>query len=111
MLTCRHLIRALLACALAALPLGLSAALAEQVVIQRNVTVREGPSRQAAPLTFPSVGTRLELLDNGRRVRGYYRVRLPDGREGWVYYTFVRREADSAQGFAAAPEWSRTTSM
>jgi beta-lactamase superfamily II metal-dependent hydrolase len=63
------------------------------VVIRRNVTVRAAPERTSAALAFPAVGTRLDLLDDGARQRGYYHVRLPDGREGWVYQSFVQRIA------------------
>jgi beta-lactamase superfamily II metal-dependent hydrolase len=68
-----------------------TAARADQLVVQRNVTVREEPRRASDVVDFPAVGTRLELLDGGARRSGYYHVRLPDGREGWVYQTFVRR--------------------
>ena len=69
-------------------------ALAEQVVIQRHVTVREAPSQRADVLAFPEVGAALHLLDSGARSSGYYHVTLPDGRQGWVYSTFARREPD-----------------
>lgn len=80
--------------AAAAMVGGAVPALAEQVAIQRNVTVRETPNRRSDPLNFPAIGSRLELLDDGSRRAGYYHVRLPDGREGWVYFTFVRRLPD-----------------
>jgi competence protein ComEC len=66
---------------------------AQDVVVERDVTVREGPSRLTDALDFPPVGTRLELLDEGRRTSGYLHVRLPDGREGWVYHTYVSGDA------------------
>jgi competence protein ComEC len=75
---------------------GATAAQADQIVIQRNVTVREQPVAGSERVDFPPVGTALELLDNGVRRSGYYHVRLPDGREGWVYQSFVRRVADPA---------------
>lgn len=64
---------------------------AEDLVVTRNVTVREAPDRQSSRVDFPDVGSRLELLDDGRQDHGYYHVRLSDGRTGWVYRTFVRR--------------------
>jgi beta-lactamase superfamily II metal-dependent hydrolase len=73
-----------------------TAAHADQIVIQRNVTVREQPVAGSERVDYPPVGTALELLDNGVRRSGYYHVRLPDGREGWVYQSFVRRVADPA---------------
>lgn len=69
-------------------------ALAEDLVVQRNVTVREAPERGSDPVVFVAPGDRLDLIGEGERRNGYYPVRLPDGREGWVYYTFVRRVAE-----------------
>lgn len=63
------------------------------VVIRRDVTVRAAPDRTSAALAFPAIGTRLDLLDDGARQHSYYHVRLPDGREGWVYRSFVQRVA------------------
>lgn len=84
-------------------PLGLAAALAlasaaqaDELVIKRDVTVRQSATRKSAIVTFPSVGSALELLDQGRRVSGYYHARLSDGRSGWVYQTFVERRAAAA---------------
>ena len=76
--------------------------LAEDVVVQRNVTVREAPVRQSDPVIFVAPGDRLDLIEDGGRRNGYYHVRLPDGREGWVDHTFVRRVAEQDQ-IAVAP--------
>lgn len=59
-------------------------ALAEDVTVERNVTVRQDASRNSPAVTYPAIGTRLELLDDGHRTGNYYHVRLPDGRTGWV---------------------------
>jgi beta-lactamase superfamily II metal-dependent hydrolase len=91
--------RLLAAAALFAVP---TQAVAEDVVVQRNVTVREAPQRRSEPVVFVAPGDRLDLIGPGERRNGYYHVRLPDGREGWVYYTFVRRVAEEA-GVVAAP--------
>lgn len=82
------------ALAFAGLAPGLAAA--EDVVVQRPVTVREGPSRRTEILAYPDVGAALLLLDGGVKDRGYYHVVLPDGRRGWVYGTFVRRTPGEA---------------
>ena len=66
-------------------------ALADDVVVERNVTVRRDASRNSQAVTYPAIGTKLELLDDGHRSGNYYHVRLPDGRTGWVYYRYVRR--------------------
>ena len=92
--------RAILAAALFAAPAPL---LAEDVVVQRDVTVREAPERRSDPLVYVAPGDRLDLIDDGARRNGYYHVRLADGREGWVYYTFVRRAPDLTDSGAPAP--------
>jgi beta-lactamase superfamily II metal-dependent hydrolase len=75
--------------------------LADDLLVQRNVTVRESPVRGSEPVDYVAPGDRLDLLEPDERRNGYYRVRLPDGREGWVYYTFVRRVADEDDAVAA----------
>ena len=89
--------------AAAAFLLGAAPAWADDVVVQRHVTVRAGPASKSAALTFPAIGTRLDLLDAGAQSHGYYHVRLPDGREGWVYRTYVSRVSDTAAVVGAAP--------
>lgn len=92
-------LRGLLAAALFAVP---AQALAEDLVVQRNVTVREAPERGSDPVVFVAPGDRLDLIGEGERRGGYYHVRLPDGRDGWVYYTFVRRVAEEGEATAAS---------
>lgn len=58
--------------------------------------MREAPARTAAIIDYPEPGTALTLLEDGRRVRGYYHVVRTDGRSGWIYYTFVRRASGDA---------------
>ncbi|WP_298166605.1 MBL fold metallo-hydrolase [Novosphingobium sp.] len=89
----KALIRATIALALASL--SSSPALADDVVVARDVTVRAKPSRRSEIVEFPAVGTNLILLDDGAVSRGYYHVQLPDGRAGWVYRTYVRRTVGS----------------
>lgn len=70
---------------------GAGVAHADHLVVARDVTVRAEPTRRSEVVTFPEIGAALTLLDDGRQVDGYYHVRLPDGREGWIYRNFVRR--------------------
>ncbi|MES2344139.1 MAG: MBL fold metallo-hydrolase [Pseudomonadota bacterium] len=92
---------------IAAIALGLAlwgadAVAEDQVVVQRNVSVREAPDRQTPVVTFPAIGQVLDLLDAGARTGGYYHVILPDGRTGWVYFSFVRRLPETAGGPATS---------
>lgn len=83
----------------------LACAFAEDVVVKRHVTVRAAPARQAEVMIFPEVGSSLALLDAGAKTHGYYHVVLADGRQGYVYHTFVRRSegAGALVASAAAP--------
>jgi competence protein ComEC len=83
---------------------GASPARADELVVRRDVTVRQAPARTAQRVDFPAVGTHLQLLDGGARRSGYYHVRLPDGREGWVYQTYVRRISGREATIASVPE-------
>lgn len=76
---------------------------ADQVEIKRHVTLREGPSRDTAVISYPEIGARFTLLDEGAKRNGYYHVALADGQTGWVYSTYVEREPDAPQVGAAAP--------
>ncbi len=96
-------LRFLVAAAVAAAGFNPAPALADDVIIQRDVTLRVGPSRRARIITYPAIGTRLDLLDGGARRSGYYHVQMPDGRRGWVYQTFVRRVPDAVAGEALLP--------
>jgi hypothetical protein len=69
---------------------------AQDLVVTRNVTVRANPLSTSPRLHFPAIGERLVLLDDGRQERGYYHVRLGDGRVGWVYRTYVKRADEFA---------------
>ena len=42
-------------------------ALAEDVFVERNVTVRQDATRNSPAITYLAVGTKLELLDDGHR--------------------------------------------
>lgn len=77
--------------AFAAAFLPVSAAVAQQAVIERHVTVREHADRHSGIVTYATPGEAILLLDDGSRDHGYYHVQLGDGRSGWVYQSFVHR--------------------
>ena len=59
-------------------------ALADHVVVKRNVTFHEGPAKSTTAIAYPKPGDEFQLLDDGVRVAGYYHVARTDGREGWI---------------------------
>ncbi len=67
-------------------------ALADHVVVKRDVVFHEGSASSTPAIAYPSPGDAFQLLDDGQRVSGYYHVERADGREGWIYYTFVERQ-------------------
>jgi beta-lactamase superfamily II metal-dependent hydrolase len=67
-------------------------ALADHVVVKRNVVFHEGPSRPTPAIAYPVPGDAFQLLDDGQRISGYYHVARADGRRGWIYFTFVDRQ-------------------
>jgi competence protein ComEC len=80
-----------------------AAAYAQDVTVKRNVTIREAPDRHSDTVKYPAIGESLTLLDNGSKTKGYYHVRLSDGRTGWVYYSYVTRPGQLAAAPAFAP--------
>ena len=82
-----------------------ASALADDLVVKRNVTLRAEPDRRSAIVDFPAIGSHLTLVDDGTRVRGYLHAKTTDGRLGWVYYSFVTRvpSAEPEALLAAAP--------
>ena len=42
-------------------------ALADHVVVKRNVTFHEGPARSSAAIAYPRPGDQFQLLDQGHR--------------------------------------------
>lgn len=76
---------------------------AQDLVVQRDVTVRAEPRGGSDRVAYVSPGTGLDWLDAGERQRGYYHVRLADGRDGWVYQSFVRRAGNAVVAVAALP--------
>ncbi|KRA84045.1 hypothetical protein ASD76_08595 [Altererythrobacter sp. Root672] len=81
-----------------------AAAHAQDLVVNRNVTVREEPDRDTPVIDYAVPGDTFDVLDAGQRQNGYYHVRLPDAREGWVYQTFVRRLNPDALVAAVRPD-------
>lgn len=86
----RIVLRALLGAWLLLVPVS---AWAQDLIVQRDVTVRVGPRSGSDWVDYVTPGTELALLDEGAQQNGYYHVRLADGREGWIYRSFVRRTA------------------
>lgn len=78
-------------------------AFAEKLIVKDHVTLREGPSRSANILGYPVIGTVFDLLDDGQQVRGYFHVIGHDGRRGWVYRRYVRRETSDIEALATRP--------
>lgn len=79
---------------LLALCLLATAALAETryVTDELTLTFRSGPSNEHKILSFIKSGQRLEVLEDGER---WSKVRLPDGREGWVLSQYLVGEPAS----------------
>lgn len=60
--------------------------------VRRPATIKAEPNRDARTLEKVSIGTRLNLLDEGSQTNGYYSVRTVSlGQTGWIYRTLVRR--------------------
>lgn len=65
-------------------------AVADYIQASRNAFVRAEPREDADVLTELNKGERLALKTDAQK-NGYYAVTLPNGEEGWVYRTLVRR--------------------
>lgn len=64
--------------------------------MKRNAHLREAPTTRSQSLEVASVGDQFELLDDGRRQNGFYKIDLGDGRSAWIYNTLVTRLAGVA---------------
>lgn len=65
---------------------------ADYLEVRRAVSIKEQPQRNSRDIESPAVGTKLQLLDDGRQSRGYYQTLAPSSnRSGWIYRSFVRR--------------------
>jgi len=63
---------------------------ADYLRASREAIVREDHRTRSAELARLRPGETVDLA-SGRKTDGYYHVELPDGTQGWVYQTFVRR--------------------
>ena len=68
-------------------------------ITARQTTVRAGPTATQARLTTVSQGAMYALLDTRA---GWYKIRLDDGREGWIASTTARVQGE--RGFGVTPE-------
>lgn len=68
---------------------------ADHLVVQRPVSLKDGPSAAAAPVARVEPGQMLPL-SAPTQVNGFYEVEWPQGTRRWVYRSFVRREPGSA---------------
>ena len=59
-------------------------ALAQAVVVRRNVNLRSDPSTSIKPIMLLTPSALLMLLTPDKQ-DGFYRVRTSDGLEGWVW--------------------------
>ena len=59
--------------------------------VKRDVTFHEGPAKASGAIAYPKPGDAFQLLDEGKRIAGYYHVARADGRDGWIYFTFVKK--------------------
>lgn len=70
---------------------------------ERTLAVREEPNSNAELVTFVETGDSMELLES-RGENSYARVRLPDGREGWLAARFLTAEKPPAEQLRAAQQ-------
>jgi uncharacterized protein YgiM (DUF1202 family) len=68
---------------------------ADQVVVKRNVNLRNNPSSAPPAIRLLKPPETLDLLEPGK-TSGYYHVRSTQGEEGWVYGNNVAVVAGSA---------------
>ena len=52
------------------------------IIVSPTVTAKKTPTDQAADVCVLHEGTRVEITDNA--LKGWYEIRLVDGREGWI---------------------------
>ncbi len=93
--------RAILVLLCSVLMMSFGAAAHAAVIVERGpANIRAGPSTQHAVLTSVPVGQQLEEID---RVGDWFRIILPDGREGYIYAPLVRHEASVPANTIAIP--------
>lgn len=67
---------------------------------ERTLALREAPSNNAELVTFVETGDAMSLLES-RGENSYARVRLPDGREGWLAARFLTEDQPPAERLRA----------
>ena len=82
-----------MACATIVLVVGVTDCRADFMEVTRAATLRAEPTRDSDSLGVMAEGTALPLIDD-LATSGYYHVRWESSNtEGWVYRTFVKRNA------------------
>lgn len=91
--------------AAALLALVSTSAWADYLNVARNATIRAKASSSSTILSYPAIGSHLELLDDGTQKNGYYHVVLPaSSKKGWIYRTLVSvKPGDIPTSAAATP--------
>ncbi len=99
-----------LALSLAGGALAIAPAMAQVVVVQRNVNLRPTPSAAQPPIRLLRPPDELELLDPAKTNNYYHVRRAESGLEGWVWANNVRLDttvAVSGQITAIDPSWPK----
>ena len=75
--------------------------LASSAIVTRNASLRADPSAKHPPIRHLGIDDEVEVIDSAP-TKGYYKVRLDDGTQGWVYGRSIHIQAD-AMAPAATP--------
>lgn len=92
--------KTILAALLLAAPLSWSQDNLRYIMGERTVALREEPRSGAELVTFLETGDSMELLES-LGDNSYARVRLADGREGWLAARFLTDQRPAAERLAA----------
>lgn len=65
----------------------------DYLLITRSANLKTSPDDKGEIMARLSKGDRLDLLDNGNQINGYYHAVTSEGTMGWIYRTSVRRYA------------------
>lgn len=95
--------KTILAAALIAAPVTWAQDNLRYIVGERTLAVREEPSSNAELVTFVETGDAMQLLESMGE-NSYARVRLPDGREGWLAARFLTDEKPAAERLRATQQ-------
>lgn len=94
--TLRMLFRTLLAVALMAAPAAWAQDEIRYINGERTLAVREEPDSESRLITFVSTGQKMTLI-RSLGENSYAKVRLPDGREGWLAGRYLTDEVPPAE--------------